>query len=159
MKKSELKMCFKDLRDRMDNVSTDPDVQRLDYQIIAVNALTVIKQVIDTGMEEDKDQLLKIYSNAYEQGRFDEYADRMGHDQAEKVKAKIDKQKNCPYCHRGKPLIDAVHHEYRQEFVKSFKQAVHIEGDRLFVEEETTDTRQINYCPMCGRSLKEETLK
>ena len=41
----------------MDNVSPDPDAQRFDYQTIAINALTAIKQVIDTGLEEDADQL------------------------------------------------------------------------------------------------------
>ena len=42
----------------------------------------------------------KAYHDGYKQGRFDEYAERMGYGQAEKVKAKLDKQKSCPYCHK-----------------------------------------------------------
>lgn len=41
---------------------------------------------------------LDEYHRGYEQGRFDEYADRMGLKQAQKVKQDIEQQKNCPYC-------------------------------------------------------------
>lgn len=32
----------------------------------------------------------------------------------------------------------------------------YIEGDRLVVEEETIESKKINWCPMCKRPLNEE---
>lgn len=94
----------------------------------------------------------KAYHDGYEQGRFDEYAERMGYDQAEKVKAKIDKQKNCPYCHGVENLLQS-------------NDEIPIEGDIVYINDSgylnlETDVihayRKINYCPMCGRPLNEE---
>lgn len=65
----------------------------------------------------------------------------------------ITKEEPCPYCHQSKLLIDTLHYEYPHELGRQLGQAVHIEGNRLVVEEETTETRQINYCPICGRRL------
>lgn len=104
----------------------------------------------------------KAYHDGYEQGRFDEYAERMGYDQAEKVKAKIDKQKNCPYCHvndaipiglrLGKPLEDYTYSDSPDDFY------VGTDGHHAFLVEDQYEQGYFNvsrlyYCPMCGRSL------
>lgn len=65
----------------------------------------------------------------------------------------VAKKEPCPYCHQGKLLIDTLHYKYPFELGRQLGQAVHIEGDRLIVEEETTEVRKINYCPICGRRL------
>lgn len=105
----------------------------------------------------------KAYHDGYKQGRFDEYAERMGYDQAEKVKTKIDKQKNCPYCHPGSKVngrecwyhttlalgevIDScTYTELYFDPVNRFLEA--IDEDELFID--------INYCPMCGRPLEDD---
>lgn len=93
MERSKLWACFHDIKERYDNVSLDPEVQRVDYQIMVADALTVLKQVIDTGLN-DEQLRHEAYHNGYEQGRFDEYADRMGREQAEKVKRELEKQEN-----------------------------------------------------------------
>lgn len=69
-----------------------------------------------------------------------------------------EKQKNCPYCHRGRNLINTLHYEYPHNLGPQLGQAVHIEDNRLVVEEDTCEMRKINYCPICGRPLngKEE---
>ena len=105
MKKSDVQVYFHDLQNRYDNMDTDPDVQRVDSQVMAHNALTVLERIIDEGLD-DEQKRFEAYHNGYDQGRFDEYADRMGKEQAEKVKGKLERQKNCPYCHAPyKPFI------------------------------------------------------
>jgi hypothetical protein len=103
----------------------------------------------------------KAYHDGYKQGRFDEYAERMGYDQAEKVKAKIDKQKNCLYCQ--KPFkkwndgywdncqwqINMYDHEGHQHY-ELLGQVFNGEFSQM-----ATITK-FNYCPMCGRPLNEE---
>lgn len=54
MKRSELRACFKDIKDRFDNVSNDPCEQRLEYQTLVAGALATIKRVLDTGLVEMK---------------------------------------------------------------------------------------------------------
>lgn len=100
MKKSDLQVYFHDLQNRYDNMDTDPDVQRVDYQVMAHNALTILERIIDEGLD-DEQKRLEAYHNGYDQGRFDEFADRVGKEQAEKVKGKLEQQESCPYCHGG----------------------------------------------------------
>ena len=95
----------------------------------------------------------KAYHDGYKQGQFDEYAKRMGYGQAEKVKAKIDKQKNCPYCHEkdgdhGLKMIK-VSSDYQSELVLGE------DGWYLWVANPLTFQVMIpiNYCPACGRPL------
>ena len=88
----------------------------------------------------------KAYHDGYEQGRFDEYAERMGYDQAEKARAKIDKQKNCPYCHNAKT------------FSGEFGWVATIRKFRIVAVSPDDDPciLNINYCPMCGRDLRSD---
>lgn len=69
-------------------------------------------------------------------------------------------RKKCLYCQQREPLINTLHYEYPHELGEHLGQVVHIvahiEGHWLVVEEGTTDVRQINYCPICGRPLNEE---
>lgn len=58
----------------------------------------------------------------------------------------------CSYCEGEKDLINTLHYEYHPTM--QLGQAVHIEGNRLVVEEETIESKQINFCPMCGRNLR-----
>lgn len=64
-----------------------------------------------------------------------------------------EKQKNCPYCHGGNDIINTLHYG---GLGCVLGQVVHIEGDMLVVEEGTTESKKINWCPMCGRPLNEE---
>lgn len=109
----------------------------------------------------------KAYHDGYKHGRFDEYAERMGYGQAEKVKAKLDKQKNCPYCHGDVALKD-VYIDPQNDYT------LWIDGNKLQeiilcdaclvvgtnrIDGSTNAWDQpitINYCPMCGRPLNEE---
>lgn len=97
----------------------------------------------------------KAYHKGYEQGRFDEYAERMGYDQAEKVKAKIDKQKNCPYCHGFKRIRDALIYQHSRQILmlgsNSLIYTLALPKSRVYEVQQ-----YINYCPMCGRPLNEE---
>lgn len=114
----------------------------------------------------------KAYHDGYEQGRFDEYAERMGYDQAEKVKAKINKQKNCPYCHAGSDLPSLYNGSPWDGTGLCFERVD--DPTTVFVGNNTygdiefnalertliswgdgTDPLVvgINYCPMCGRRL------
>ena len=114
----------------------------------------------------------KAYHDGYEQGRFDEYDERMGYDQAEKVKAKINKQKNCPYCHAGSDLPSLYNGSPWDGTGLCFERVD--DPTTVFVGNNTygdiefnalertliswgdgTDPLVvgINYCPMCGRRL------
>lgn len=97
----------------------------------------------------------KAYHDGYEQGRFDEYAEHMGYDQAEKVKAKIDKQKNCPYCHGFKRIRDALIYQHSRQILmlesNSLTYTLALPKSRVYEVQQ-----YINYCPMCGRPLNEE---
>lgn len=64
-----------------------------------------------------------------------------------------EKQKDCPYCHGRKDIINTLHYG---GLGCVLGQAVHIEGDMLVVEEGTTESKKINWCPMCKRPLNEE---
>lgn len=99
----------------------------------------------------------KAYHDGYEQGRFDEYAERMGYDQAEKVKAKIDKQKNCPYCHEK----GAARHVKMIQDIPGCTMGLikRKDGWHLWASLRLTfigSLEPIAYCPKCGRPLNEE---
>ena len=97
----------------------------------------------------------EAYHQGYKQGRFDEYADRMGREQAEKVRARLEKQKNCPYCHttkygETKPIFRDFSEEWRVYPDGSLEFDLNDEGrnSAFFTESDV-----IYYCPMCGRPL------
>lgn len=99
----------------------------------------------------------KAYHDSYEQGRFDEYAERMGQDQAEKAKAKIDKQKNCPYCHEK----GAEHYVKMIQDIPGSGMGLMLRNDGWHIWTSLRLTyvgslKPINYCPICGRPLNEE---
>ena len=173
MKKSDLQVYFHDLQKRYDNMDTDPDVQRVDYQIMAHNALTVLERTIDEGLDDDQTRL-EAYHSGYDQGRFDEFADRMGKEQAEKVKGELEQQKNCPYCHTDKngevKLI--INHEHYEDYLnESDSLDASVYNGKLFcdvyvardpfddgyLDAEFDCKSPINYCPMCGRPLNGDT--
>jgi O-methyltransferase involved in polyketide biosynthesis len=60
-------------------------------------------------------------------------------------------QARCPYCHKGKPIVDdnlafvGVESDAGQLWFNSDK----------FVGEDEADFVTIAYCPMCGRRLDE----
>ena len=101
----------------------------------------------------------KAYHDGYEQGRFDEYAERMGYDQAEKVKAKIDKQKNCPYCHEMMDLLPAI--PSAEPITGDFNDIgcglINEDGDWYMSSWDFDVMKVANNpaitCPMCGRDL------
>lgn len=64
-----------------------------------------------------------------------------------------EKQKNCPYCHGRKDIINTLRYGGAGSILG---QIVRIEDDRLVVEEETIESKKINWCPMCKRQLNEE---
>lgn len=97
----------------------------------------------------DKDKEFEAYHRGYDQGRFDEYADQMGYNKAKLIKNRIEKQKNCPYCHDRANLLQS--NDERP-----------IDGDIVYISKDgylnsETDEchvyRKIKYCPMCGRPL------
>lgn len=62
-------------------------------------------------------------------------------------------QKNCSYCHGEKDVINTLH---KDSLNRELGQIVHIERTYLVVEENTVESKKINYCPMCGRLLNKE---
>ena len=100
MKKADLQVYFHDLQKRYDNMTSDPDVQRVDYQIMAHNALTVMKRIIDEGLD-DEQKRLKAYHNGYDQGRLDEQAEQWLKANSQKDATK--QWKNCPSCRNKDP--------------------------------------------------------
>ena len=78
----------------------------------------------------------------------------MGYDQAEKVKAKIDKQKNCPYCHEK----GAEHYVKMIQDIPGSGLGLMLRngGWHIWTSLRLTyvvSLKPINYCPMCGRKL------
>lgn len=62
--------------------------------------------------------------------------------------------KTCPYCHEQKDIINTLDHT--RLYVSGMEQpgqVVHIYDNRLICEEQTIESRKINFCPMCGRRL------
>ena len=62
--------------------------------------------------------------------------------------------KTCPYCHEQKDIINTLDHS--RIYVAGMQQpgqVVHIYDNRLICEEQTIESRKINFCPMCGRKL------
>lgn len=109
----------------------------------------------------DKDKEFEAYHRGYDQGRFDEYADQTGYNKAKLIKNRIEKQKNCPYCQGGKPLMEEG--KPRDDYYN----CVWIDKQgRLQQRTDATgavcvdtaygdgnDGKQLSYCPMCGRPL------
>lgn len=63
-------------------------------------------------------------------------------------------QENCPYCHDQKDIINTLDHS--RLYIAGMEQpgqVVHIYDNRLICEEQTIESRKINFCPMCGRRL------
>lgn len=157
MKKSDLQVYFYTLRKRFDNMLHDPKAQWSDCQRLASDALVVLGQAVNEWPDNEQKRL-KAYHNGYEQGRFDEYADRMGKKQAEKVKGRLERQKNCPYCHAP----------YRP-FISTGREApLNLDGDGLIYMgvsnvlgngpiTETTlgviNVLKVPNCPFCKRPL------
>ena len=118
----------------------------------------------------DKDKEFEAYHRGYDQGRFDEYADQMGYNKAKLIKNRIEKQKNCPYCHSGHQWIYKKDNSARLVTVKLKGNKSHpyrlwfSYRDKLEKDDyeaggwEIRNTTEhygvyINYCPMCGRTL------
>ena len=156
MKKADLQVYFHDLQKRYDNTAPDPDVQRVDYQVMVHNALTVLERIVDEGLDDDQTRL-EAYHSGYDQGRFDEFADRMGKEQAEKVKGELEQQKNCPYCHEK----GAARHVKMIQDIPGCTMGLikRKDGWHLWTSLRLTfigSLEPIAYCPKCGRPLNEE---
>ena len=66
-------------------------------------------------------------------------------------------QEDCPYCHEQEDIINTLDHSQLDiAGMAQPGQVVHIYDNRLVCEEQTIESRKINFCPMCGRSLNEE---
>lgn len=108
---------------------------------------------------------LEAYHNGYDQGRFDEYADRVGRKQAEKVQVKILKQQYCPYCHSEKPLMKTNDDDIVIYIANSLDSepltliydfsSMAITDEEFMIAPFGRRVRSINFCPMCGRPLNE----
>lgn len=157
MKKSDLQVYFHDLQKRYDNMAPDPDVQRVDYQIMAHNALTVLERIVDEGLDDDQTRL-EAYHSGYDQGRFDEFADRMGKEQAEKVKGELEQQKNCPYCHALYKLFISTGRETPIDLKHDgliYTGVSNRLGDGPIAETilGVVNVLKVPYCPFCRRPL------
>ncbi|WP_346708931.1 hypothetical protein [Limosilactobacillus oris] len=93
----------------------------------------------------DKDKEFEAYHRGYDQGRFDEYADRTGRKQAKAVRDRLNRQKNCPYCHA--PGTTFVNLADLQICLKKY--AIVCDNKRGCYKVQFP----IFYCPMCGRPL------
>lgn len=156
MKKADLQVYFHDLKKRYDNMDTDPDVQRVDYQVMAHNALTVMKRIIDEGLD-DEQKRLKAYHNGYDQGRFDEQAEQWL--KANSQKAETKQWKNCPYCRSKDPDANAEIYKNGDEYLAIGSDGdVEIDEGNLVMEENfyLYQEKLFKFCPMCGRPLREE---
>lgn len=58
----------------------------------------------------------------------------------------------CSYCEGEKDLINTLHYEHPSTM--QLGQVIYIEGNRLVAEEEMIESKQINFCPICGRDLR-----
>lgn len=121
-------------------------------------------------MELTEEQYYKALDDIYQQGRFDEYADRTGRKQAKAVRDRLNRQKNCPYCHPGSDLkanfgvawegnalafdnVDSP--QVMSGGPYSGDITFDLDTNQLISYGESTDptTIDILYCPMCGRPL------
>lgn len=119
-------------------------------------------------------QLTDAYNRGYDQGRFDEYADRMGKEQAEKIRARLEKQESCPYCHVGSEIRSLYNRSPWNDTELYFDR---VDSDIVLIGNNTwgdIDFDPVNrtltswddgsdplivsveYCPICGRPLNKE---
>lgn len=156
MKKSDLQVYFHDLQKRYDNMTSDPDVQRVDYQIMAHNALTVLKRLVDEGLD-DEQKRLEAYHNGYDQGRFDEQAEQWL--KANSQKAETKQWKNCLYCRSSDPDANAEIYKNGDEYLAIGSDGdVEIDEGNLVTEENyyLYQEKLFKFCPMCGKRLGEK---
>lgn len=156
MKKADLQVYFHDLQNQYDNMDTDPDVQRVDYQVMAHNALTVLKRLVDEGLD-DEQKRLEAYHNGYDQGRFDEQAEQWL--KANSQKAETKQWKNCLYCRSKDPDANAEIYKNGDEYLAIGSDGnVEIDEGNLVMEENyyLYQEKLFKFCPMCGRPLNEE---
>lgn len=65
-----------------------------------------------------------------------------------------EKQANCLYCHEQKDIINTLDNSHL--YVAGMEQpgqVVYISDNLLVCEERTIESREIKFCPMCGRRL------
>lgn len=158
MKKYDLQVYFYTLRKRFDNMLCDPKTQWSDYQRLASDALVVLGKIVDEWPDNEQ-EYFKAYHNGYDQGRFDEFADRMGKEQAKKVKGELEQQKNCPYCRSKDPDANAEIYKNGDEYLAIGSDGnVEIDEGNLVMEENyyLYQEKLFKFCPMCGRPLNEK---
>lgn len=107
----------------------------------------------------------KWFKEGYEQGRFDEFADRTSTKQAKKVKERMERQEHCPYCHEpfrphrigmfcsgGDVLVIKSHIRPGMQLGTSYVTIQNpLDGTEL-----THMVDPIKYCPECGRELGDD---
>lgn len=111
----------------------------------------------------DKDKEFEAYHRGYDQGRFDEYADQMGYNKAKLIKNRIEKQKNCRFCHypfRRMRLIDVLGEDDQWQRFYAERRADALIDMKLVIQKSWEGTQTINLysyypnnCPACGRPL------
>lgn len=105
--------------------------------------------------QNKKTELTDAYHRGYDQGRFDEYADRMGKERAERVRARLEKQKNCPYCHGTERIQNRLIYETRRDILvlkdNSLEYTLALPNHKEYEAQ-----AYVEYCPMCGRYLLNE---
>lgn len=117
-------------------------------------------------MELTEEQYYKALDDIYQQGRFDEYADRTGRKQAKAVRDRLNRQKNCPYCHLPYEImpINVKETDYDDEKwwacytdrLGYVQRIIYMQRECDFEPWTIAIESNPKFCEMCGRPLNED---
>ncbi len=141
MKKSDLQVYFHTLRKRFGNMLYDPEVQRLDYQILADNALVVLERIVDEGLDnEEKAETEQQKNCLYCHGGENHKALYIKDNKARKIVLNLKNDKHHPHSIAVWYKDFTVGDDYEP-------------GGWIVKNVPLKYWASINYCPMCGRRL------